>query len=251
MDAVFSPRSKKAIYFDLHQTLLDTQQSFTDSFITVLQEYTGRWEDRDQVSLEKVAAHYQSEWRKRTRHKKSPAVPPDKIRQTCLSLALAPLPLPTNKAFIQTFLQKVNQLNSLHPKLYPGVRDALNYLASSYTLGLISNGKAEKADDCIVRLHLEEYFPPSHRFTAVRKDQKKPNAYMFQQALRSMGIRKQQAVMAGNSWHTDVLGAVRCGLDAVWFHPSHKEKNSPKSVGSQTVYVVRSWEQLASLFADK
>ncbi|WP_010272022.1 HAD family hydrolase [Paenibacillus senegalensis] len=249
MNPQWSPRKKKAIFFDLNETLLDTRRTFTDSFVTVLQDYIGRWNPDEGVPLEQVAAQYQSEWRKRIKNKKKSAVPMDRIRRTSLAAALNPLPLPTNRAFVETFLQKVDQVNAQQPKLYPGAREALQFLSRHYKLALISNGKEEKTERYINRLHLQDYFPASHRFTSVRKDRKKPNAYLFLQALKALQISKEEAVMVGNSWHLDILGAVRCGIDAIWFDPLHKEKNSHKSIGSQSVYIVRSWEQLASLFA--
>lgn len=239
---------KKAIFFDLNETLLDNRTTFTDSFVTVLQDYTGRWSQDEPIPLEQIAAQYQAEWRKRTRNKKKSAIPVERIRRTSLATVLSPLPLPTNRAFVETFLQKVDHMNAKQPKLYPGAREALQFLSRRCKLALISNGKADKIERCLQRLQLQEYFPPSRQFSSLRKDRKKPNAYLFLQALNSLQLEKDDAVMVGNSWHRDITGAIRCGIDAIWFDPLHKEKNSHKSIGSQSVYVVRSWEQLASLF---
>ena len=46
----------------------------------------------------------------------------------------------------------------------------------------------------------------------------KPDARIFSAALARVGCAAADAVMVGDSWHHDVLGAVAAGLRAVWFN---------------------------------
>ena len=46
----------------------------------------------------------------------------------------------------------------------------------------------------------------------------KPDARIFNAALARVGCDAADAVMVGDSWHHDVLGAVAAGLRAVWFN---------------------------------
>ena len=46
----------------------------------------------------------------------------------------------------------------------------------------------------------------------------KPDARIFNAALARVGCAPADAVMVGDSWHHDVLGAVAAGLRAVWFN---------------------------------
>ena len=46
----------------------------------------------------------------------------------------------------------------------------------------------------------------------------KPDARIFRAALARIGCDAADAVMVGDSWHHDVLGAVAAGLRAVWFN---------------------------------
>ncbi len=44
----------------------------------------------------------------------------------------------------------------------------------------------------------------------------KPNPAIYQQALREFEVTAGQAIMIGDQLFTDVLGANRCGIDAIW-----------------------------------
>jgi len=46
----------------------------------------------------------------------------------------------------------------------------------------------------------------------------KPAPAIFEIALRQLGCASAQAVMVGNSWETDILGARQAGLSAVWLN---------------------------------
>jgi putative hydrolase of the HAD superfamily len=47
----------------------------------------------------------------------------------------------------------------------------------------------------------------------------KPDPRIFHIALDRLGVTAPQAVMVGDSWATDITGAARAGIRAVWFNP--------------------------------
>ena len=52
----------------------------------------------------------------------------------------------------------------------------------------------------------------------------KPEPGIFQVALSRLGVDAAQAVMFGDSWSADVVGAARAGIRAVWFNPRRAAK---------------------------
>ena len=50
----------------------------------------------------------------------------------------------------------------------------------------------------------------------------KPDPGIFQIALDRVGATADEAVMVGDSWANDVVGATRAGIRAVWFNPDRK-----------------------------
>jgi uncharacterized protein len=47
----------------------------------------------------------------------------------------------------------------------------------------------------------------------------KPSTSMYRQALKQFGVTPQQAVMIGDQLFTDILGANRAGIEAIWVRP--------------------------------
>lgn len=47
----------------------------------------------------------------------------------------------------------------------------------------------------------------------------KPNPAMYRQALKQFGLKPEQAVMIGDQLFTDILGANRAGIEAIWVCP--------------------------------
>ena len=47
----------------------------------------------------------------------------------------------------------------------------------------------------------------------------KPDPAIFALALGRLGCSADEAVMVGDSWENDIVGAQRAGIRAVWFNP--------------------------------
>lgn len=56
------------------------------------------------------------------------------------------------------------------------------------------------------------------------RDKFKPNPKMFNMALEKYKVGPNEAVMIGDQLLTDVLGANRCGIDAIWVRPLHTKE---------------------------
>ncbi len=56
------------------------------------------------------------------------------------------------------------------------------------------------------------------------RDRAKPSRRMFLRALEKSGVGVEETVMVGDQLLTDVWGANRCGIDAVWVKPLHERE---------------------------
>ncbi|GIP33733.1 HAD family hydrolase [Paenibacillus sp. J2TS4] len=247
MKRLFTPEKKKVLFFDMNQTLLDPAATFNESFIEVIREYTDRWSLQDNGMAEQILANYYSEYSSKARSKKRTSQSRLEIKQQCLAGALKPLPLPQHPSFIKSLLQQIEEKGQRSPKPYPGVSATLESLSAHYRLAIISNGRQEKHERNLVSMRLDRFIPLNHLFTSAHRDKRKPHSAIFLHALQEMNVTPKQAVMVGNSWNNDVLGAVRVGMDAIWLHRGHTEKSSLKKIGSRKVAVIRKLEQLQEL----
>jgi HAD superfamily hydrolase (TIGR01662 family) len=249
MKPTYSPELKKVIFFDMNRTLIDPKQSFRDSFLEILGEYTGRWQ-QDSFTPEKILQNYMEQWQKARRSKTKSALSPEQIRRKCLAHALQALPFPNKDRFVRIFWQQTKARQDLSPRLYADVRETLEHLfEKSYKLAVISNGSKSKQEQQLKLLNLQAVIPVQHLFSSQNGGIRKPNPQLFQHALQAMRISASQAVMVGDSWKNDIVGAVNSGMDAIWLRPTHDNKQSPhRKLGSRQVIVIRNFNQLNSLF---
>ena len=55
----------------------------------------------------------------------------------------------------------------------------------------------------------------------------KPDPGIFMMALDALGTPPAEAVMVGDSWSADVIGARAAGIRAVWFNPHRLPSPEP------------------------
>ncbi|WP_374165837.1 YjjG family noncanonical pyrimidine nucleotidase [Arcticibacter sp. MXS-1] len=123
--------------------------------------------------------------------------------------------------------------------LFPGVHEVLAYLKSKYTLHLISNGFLEATTSKVDQCELRQYFQSIIISELVGVN--KPDPAIFSFALEGSGASKEESVMVGDSIEADIRGAIRFGIDAIYFNPARKPV--PPDVPAQ----INSLEELTML----
>ena len=101
---------------------------------------------------------------------------------------------------------------------FADVLDCLDELSNSYTLALITNGASCLQREKLATAGLDEYFDVvvvSAEFGVA-----KPDPSIFEHALSLLGSDCEHAVMIGDSLTRDVDGAIAAGLHGVWVNRS-------------------------------
>lgn len=248
MKREFTPKTTKVVFFDMNNTLIDPRASFDSCFLSVLADFTGRWDPgSDEWSPQAALDAYRAEWRRRTRRLKT-SKQADAVRKLCLETALRPLPFQVNDAFVGSFFREMRNQARDHAELFPQAAETVKALARSYEIGIITNGAKEHQERVVRRHQLSDAIRPEHIFASNHSGARKPQPAIFQLALRGMKVRPAEAVMVGDSWKNDVEGAVRCGMHAVWLSRAYTKNGSRRKLGSAQIPVVRNFQQLKELF---
>ena len=120
-----------------------------------------------------------------------------------------------------------------HFRLLPDAREVVAYLASKYALTVVSNGFAEVQHYKLEKSGLLPYF--QHVVLSEEVGALKPGARIFEVAmalnrreLPSLG--KEEVVMVGDSWGSDIEGAMNAGIDAIWISSKPSAQALPKGV---------------------
>ena len=115
-------------------------------------------------------------------------------------------------------------------ELFPGTIETLTTLRDrGYQMHIITNGFSEVQRDKLRNCGLEEFF--SKIFISEEIHTTKPHKKIFEHALKTTNARKKKSIMIGDSWETDIEGALNFGIDQIMFS-NHGLFETPEVINS-------------------
>ena len=129
-------------------------------------------------------------------------------------------------------------LTTAHFSLLPGAEDLVRYLARKYPLTIVTNGFIEVQYEKFEKSGLRDCF--AHVVLSEEVGCQKPNPRIFEEALRLNGLQADEVVMVGDSWYSDIQGAINAGIDQIWVTEQQTED-------SKSTYIVKSLEKIKYL----
>jgi putative hydrolase of the HAD superfamily len=100
--------------------------------------------------------------------------------------------------------------------LVPGALEMLDYLSAKYPLHIITNGFEEVQLFKIRNSGIAHYFRTIT--TAEAAGALKPDNQIFEQALKSAGVRAENSLYIGDSPEADGHGSMKVGMSFIWFN---------------------------------
>ena len=97
----------------------------------------------------------------------------------------------------------------------PEVYEVLTDLKEKYKLGIVTNGSGASQNRKIDVLDLRKYFDTVIASGDFGKD--KPDVSIYEQAAKDLGLECSEVAFVGDTFATDILGAVKAGMKPVWF----------------------------------
>lgn len=101
-------------------------------------------------------------------------------------------------------------------RVLPGAAELLQALAPDYQLGIVSNNRLAEQQDKLQQLGLRALLPVL--VTPEEAGAAKPAPRIFEVALARLGVGPAEAVLVGDSWPADVVGALAAGIRPVWLN---------------------------------
>lgn len=113
-------------------------------------------------------------------------------------------------------------------RLVPGARRLLERLHPRTMLGVVTNNTVAEQEEKVACFGLNDLLD----FLVISEGVglAKPDSRIFSLALERAGAQPREAVMVGDSWEVDVLGARSAGIAAVWFNRFGESAPSPLPV---------------------
>lgn len=101
-------------------------------------------------------------------------------------------------------------------QLFPEVINTLNYLKEKdYRMYIITNGFKEVQYKKLLNSKISGFF--TKLFISEEIQTTKPSRKIFEHSLKSANALKKNSIMIGDSWDTDIVGAINFGIDQIMF----------------------------------
>lgn len=132
-------------------------------------------------------------------------------------------------------------MTTAHFSLLEGAEELVRYLAKKYPLTVVTNGFVEVQYEKFDKSGLRDCF--AHIVLSEEVGCQKPNPRIFEEALRMNGLQAEDVVMIGDSWSSDIQGAINAGIDQIWIRKS----KDPLPEGQSATYLVQSLSEVMEI----
>lgn len=124
------------------------------------------------------------------------------------------------------------------PYRYEETIEVLETLSKSYKLLMLTNGSPDLQNE---KLKMSPEIVPffDHIIISGNFGQGKPSEALFQHALDTAGVTKEEAIMVGDKLSTDILGSNRIGMKSVWINHHGKVREATDAVPTHEITRLR------------
>lgn len=129
-------------------------------------------------------------------------------------------------ADVERAMQHYRQAYEAHRRAVPGVVALLAHLHPRLRIGVVTNGLVKTQQEKIVACKLEGFI--DFLLTSEEVGVKKPDPRLFLLALEKAKTRREDAVVIGDSWTLDVLGAQQAGIRSLWLNRGQEPCPDPR-----------------------
>lgn len=145
------------------------------------------------------------------------------------------------RALAEQMSEDFLHLTTKYFSLLPGAEELVRYLTKKYPLTVVTNGFIEVQYEKFDKSGLRDCF--SHIVLSEEVGCQKPNPRIYEEALRMNGVSAAEAVMIGDSWNSDIQGAINAGIDQIWIRKS----KDPLPEGQSATYLVQSLSEVMEI----
>ena len=130
--------------------------------------------------------------------------------------------------------------------LLEGAEELVRYLAAKYPLTVVTNGFVEVQYEKFDKSGLRDCF--AHIVLSEEVGCQKPNPRIFEEALRMNGLQAEDVVMIGDSWSSDIQGAINAGIDQIWIRKNKEQgTKSQDTIEQPATYIVQSLSEVMEI----
>ena len=151
--------------------------------------------------------------------------------------------IPNLAALAEQLSEDFLNMTTARFSLLEGAEELVRYLAKKYPLTVVTNGFVEVQYEKFDKSGLRDCF--AHIVLSEEVGCQKPNPRIFEEALRMNGLQAEDVVMIGDSWNSDIQGAINAGIDQIWIRKNKEQGTKSQDTTEQTAtYIVQSLSEV-------
>jgi putative hydrolase of the HAD superfamily len=116
-----------------------------------------------------------------------------------------------------------------HVRAIEGASEVVAALAKRYTLAIVTNATVSKRLDIVQaleRVGLATFFSEIFCYTEIGRKKDEPE--FWQVVLTRLGALPNEVIVIGDSFEQDVLGPMKCDIQAIWFGWKNQTASIPR-----------------------
>lgn len=129
-------------------------------------------------------------------------------------------------AEVERAMQRYRRAYEEHRRAVPGVVALLAHLQPRLRIGVVTNGLVAAQREKLMACQLAGFI--DFLLTSEEAQVKKPDPRLFLLALGKARTRREAAVVVGDSWTLDVLGAHQAGIRSIWLNRGQEPCPDPR-----------------------
>lgn len=234
----FMPKTPyKYLFFDLDRTLWDFEKNMSETMVLLYTKYIENLSDagaqKFRNTFDQVHEMLWEQYRKGQINKK-------KLRESRFNITLKRIGI-KNKGLAKVLNAQYLEICPTKTNLFPHTIETLEYLKKDYSLYILTNGFIKTQQLKLKNCGLEDYFKII--FSSEIIGYNKPDKRIFAQVVNSLNAKKEACIMIGDDIETDIYGAMKYGLDQIYFNPkNHSVK------GKTPTFIIQSLKELIQIF---
>ncbi|MDR2085276.1 MAG: YjjG family noncanonical pyrimidine nucleotidase [Bacteroidales bacterium] len=227
------------LFFDLDNTLWD----FDKNYFTALSDIYKLYKLDQYCNLEEFLSVYQIHNHKAWDLYKKNLISSEEVKINRFINTFEELGIIINENDIKSIGNDYLDILSQKTNIFPNVKESLDQLRKYFKLHIISNGFIDVQINKLKNCGLIHYF--DQIITSEAVGYKKPDARIFEYALKITNTPKHEAIYIGDEFETDIIGTNNADIDSVWFNPKNSESTDERV---KATFEVKSFNELLEIF---
>lgn len=204
----------RAVLFDLDDTLFDHRRS-ARAALTELHGVHGRGTD-----LDAFERHHTTFLEVMHREVLAGRLALDDARRERFRRVFLALGIALDNADVDAVASAYRSGYMSARRALDGAADLLLAVRRHARIGIVTNNLLEEQQDKLEYCGLAPFVDALIASEDIGVS--KPDRGIFDVALQRLAVRAEDAVMVGDSWANDIVGAANAGIRAIWFNPDRK-----------------------------